>query len=140
MAENYNIEDFINVENPVKEEEVKFKRFKTPFKIRSLTEREVEEIRNDSKEVEYNKATRTSRKVLNDDKFNANLMVASVVVPNLQNEALQKHYGTYGDPAGTLAAMLLAGEYNTLGRRILDASGISQDSNSEIQLVDDAKN
>ena len=112
MAENFNVEDFINVESPVKEEKVKFKRFKVPFKIRSLTAKEVSDLRNDSKEVQFNKSTRTSQKVLNQDKFENNLMAASVVVPNLKNEELQKHYGTYGDPAGTLEAMLLAGEYN----------------------------
>ena len=43
MAENFNVEDFINVESPVKEEKVKFKRFKVPFEIRSLTAKEVSE-------------------------------------------------------------------------------------------------
>lgn len=138
MAENFNVEDFINVESPVKEEKVKFKRFKVPFEIRSLTAKEVSELRNDSKEVQFNKSTRTSQKVLNQDKFENNLMAASVVVPNLKNEELQKHYGTYGDPAGTLEAMLLAGEYNVLAEKVLELSGI--DANNDNDLVAEAKN
>ena len=138
MAENFNVEDFINVESPVKEEKVKFKRFKVPFKIRSLTAKEVSELRNDSKEVQFNKSTRTSQQVLNQDKFENNLMAASVVVPNLKNEELQKHYGPYGDPAATLEAMLLAGEYNVLAEKVLELSGIDADNDND--LVAEAKN
>ena len=65
-------------------------------------------------------------------------MAASVVVPNLKNEELQKHYGTYGDPAGTLEAMLLAGEYNALAEKVLELSGIDADNDND--LVAEAKN
>ena len=95
-------------------------------------------MRNDSKEIQFNKSTRTSQKVLNQDKFENNLMAASVVVPNLKNEELQKHYGTYGDPAGTLEAMLLAGEYNALAEKVLELSGIDADNDND--LVAEAKN
>lgn len=138
MAENFSVEDFINVESPVKEKEVKLKRFKTPFRIKSLTEKEIEELRKDSQTVEFNRATRTKHKVLDQEKFNDKLIEACVVVPNLKNEELQKHYGTYGDPAGTLEAMLLAGEYNVLAKKIMDLSGLDEDS--DIDLVDEAKN
>lgn len=138
MAEQFNVEDFINVESPVKEEKVKIKRFKTPFKIKSVTAKELEDIRNDSKVKKYNKATRTSYMELDQDKLEDNLMAACVVVPNLQNEELQKHYGTYGDPAGTLKAMLLAGEYNALSEKVLELSGVNADDDRD--LVDEVKN
>lgn len=140
MAESFNVEDFINVESPIKEKKVKLKRFKTPFKIRSLTAKEVSDLRNDSKETQLNKTTRTLQKVLDQDKFENKLMVASVVVPNLLDEKLQKHYGAYGDPAGTLEAMLLAGEYNALAEKVLELSGIDANTDNDNDLVTEAKN
>ena len=56
----------------------------------------------------------------------------------MKNEELQKHYGTYGDPAGTLEAMLLAGEYNALAEKVLELSGIDADNDND--LVAEAKN
>lgn len=140
MAESYNVEDFINVESPIKEKEIKFKRFKAPFKIRSLTAKEVSDLRNESKETKLNKTTKTLQKVLDQDKFENKLMVASVVVPNLLDEKLQKHYGAYGDPAGTLEAMLLAGEYNILAEKVLELSGIDANTDNDDDLVTEAKN
>lgn len=138
MTENYNIDDFINVKSPIKEKNVDFKRFPVPFKIRSLTAKEMADLRKESKTVEFNSRTHLKQSVFDQDKFEDKLMVASVVVPNLTDEKLQKHYGTYGDPAGTLEAMLLAGEYNVLADKVMELSGVAADSDTD--LVKEAKN
>lgn len=137
MSENYNIEDFINVESPVKEEKVKFKRFKVPFKIKSLTAEQVSELRKQSTRYVLNKKTHTYQPEMDQNRFSDLVMATGVVVPNLNNEELQKHYGTIGEPARTLEKMLSAGEYIELTQRVMDISGLNGDSSD---LVDEAKN
>ena len=43
--------------------------------------------------------------------------------PDLDNAELQDFYGTQGDPAGTLKAMLLAGEYADITEKLLELNG-----------------
>lgn len=138
MAENYNIDDFINVESPIKEEQVKFKRFKSPFKVRSLTADEVTTLRKQATKPVLNKRTHTYQPEMDQNKFSDLVMAESVIVPDLKNEKLQKAYGAIGEPAKVLELMLSAGEYVTLSQKVMDISGLNGDSAED--LKEEAKN
>lgn len=138
MAENYNIDDFINVESPKKEEEVKLSRFKTPFKIKSLTAEDVTDLRKQSTRQVLNKKTHTYQPEMDQNRFQDLVMASSIVVPNLNDEKLQTAYGTIGDAPRTLERMLTAGEYTTLSQKVMDISGLNSDSTED--LVEEAKN
>lgn len=138
MAENYNIDDFINVESPVKEKEVFFKRFKTPFKVKSLTASEVTDLRKQATKNVLNKRTHTYQPEMDQNKFSDLVMAESVVVPDLKNEKIQRAYGAIGEPAKVLELMLSAGEYITLSQEVMDISGLNGDSAED--LKEEAKN
>lgn len=138
MAENYNIDDFINVESPIKEEQVNFKRFKSPFKVRSLTADEVTTLRKQATKLVLNKRTHTYQPEMDQNKFSDLVMAESVIVPDLKNEKLQKAYGAIGEPAKVLELMLSAGEYVTLSQKVMDISGLNGDSAED--LKEEAKN
>lgn len=137
MTENYNIDDFINVESPVQEKEIKFKRFKVPFKIKSLTAEEVADLRKQATLKNVDKKTHLVQRQVDDDKLASLVVTSSVVVPNLTNEKLQKHYSAIGQPELVIKRMLLAGEYNALAEAIMNISDINSDS---ANLVEEAKN
>lgn len=64
------------------------------------------------------------------------LIVASVVFPDLRSSALQKSYGVMGE-SDLITTMLTMGEYADLRTRVFEISGIESDIN---QKVDEAKN
>lgn len=140
MAENYNVADFINVESPVKTEDVKLKRFKTPFKIKSLTAEDVSELRKEATRKTLNKKTHTYQPEMDQNKFEDLVMASSIVVPNLHDQKLQEHYTGLGDPAKVLGNMLTAGEYVELSQRVMDISGLNDSTDSSESLVTEVKN
>lgn len=135
MAE-YNIEDFINVEDPKVEKDVKLKRFNSPFKIKALGAGEISNLRKRATTKKLNKKTHQYENETDQNKFNDLLIVESVVFPSLTDERLQKRYNGFGDPVQTLGNMLLAGEYTKLVEEITALSDLDPDEDP----VEEAKN
>lgn len=138
MAET-NVNDFLreNVGSPVKTEKVKFKRFKAPFEIKTLTGDDLTELRKQAMRRTVDRRTHQVTEQMDENKFEDLVVVSSVVVPNLYDAKLQKSWQALGDPAKVLGRMLTSGEYNELTTRIMDVSGLNEDPND---LVEEAKN
>lgn len=134
------VSDFLleNVESPVKKEEVKFDRFKSPFVIKTLMAEDVSDLRKQATRNVLNKKTRLHEQVFDQDKFTDLVLTASIVNPPLNNAELQKSYGCIADPEGLLKHMLNAGEYNELAKKVMEISGLNDDNSND--LVEEAKN
>ena len=112
--------------------EVKLDRFDEPFVIEAVTEKE-----NDNLKKAYT-LTRTAKggnrvKELDTDKYGDALLVRCIKEPDLHNAELQAYFGTTGDAAETLKAMLFAGEYATLTSEVLELNGFGDDDEEEIR-------
>ncbi|MBJ6360875.1 phage portal protein [Paenibacillus sp. GCM10012307] len=106
-----------------------------PWKIRSMKQRENEEIRKSATRKIRDK--RGGYQVeTNSDEYIAKLTVASVVFPPLKDEALQKSYGVLGADK-LLSEMLLPGEYADLINKVQELNGFEKDIN---ELVHEVKN
>lgn len=122
------IKDFMLQDLAVIEEteEVKFPHFAQPFKIRSLSGEEFENIQRESTTVTRNK--KTGQKNTEMDNFRMfDLVVANGVVwPDLASAELQAHYKTTSS-ADTARKMLKAGQFQDLAEGILRLSGFDVD-------------
>lgn len=136
MAE---VADFLreNVQNPNQTEKVTFKRFKSPFEIKSLSGEDIRDIRASVTKQVLNKKTHQYEQQVDQNKFADAVIVASVVVPDLNSAELQKNWGTIGEPAVLLGRMLTAGEYNQLSEKVMDISGLNDNIEDDIE---EAKN
>lgn len=132
-----NIKDFLpqNIEAGEMEREVKLSRFKSPFVIKTITERENSVIR---KACTKQKTGRSGKitEVFDSELYSDMLAVQTVVSPDLNNDELQTAYQTNGNAAETLKAMLRVGEYADLIQAILDFNGFNEDID---ELVDEVK-
>ena len=68
--------------------------------------------------------------------YQADMIAAAVVYPDLKNAELQKAYGVLGERE-LLMRMLLIGEYTQLRNAVFELAGIYDDLNSKIE---EAKN
>lgn len=135
-----NIKDFLleNVGSPVTEKEVHFKRFKSPFKIKSLTAEEMTVLRGQATRKVLNKRTHQFEQQTDQNRFTDSIITASVVSPDLQNEELQKSWGCLAEPGKLLRTMLTMGEYQELAQIIMDISDMNADDIND--LTETAKN
>lgn len=135
-----NIKDFLleNVGSPVTEKEVPFKRFKSPFKIKSLTAEEMTVLRGQATRKVLNKRTHQFEQQTDQNRFTDSIITASVVSPDLQNEELQKSWGCLAEPGKLLRTMLTMGEYQELAQIIMDISDMNADDIND--LTETAKN
>lgn len=133
------IADFLaeNVAPAQETKEIKFKRFKSPFKVRSLTGEDVNRLRREATKRVLNRKTHQYENETDQNEFISKVVAESVVVPDLLNEKLQRSYGVIGDPEKLLGAMLSAGEYSVLANEVTELSHLDGDMNA---LVDEAKN
>lgn len=138
MAEP-NVKDFLpdNVKSGRKTEEIKLKRFKTPFKIRNLMGNEIDTLNKQATKKVFNQRTRMYDVQTDQDKVGRLYLAESVIVPDLNNKELQEAYGTIGEPYQTLARMLTAGELAELTNEVTRFSGLNnqEDSGSVIKAV-----
>ncbi|WP_282801217.1 phage tail assembly chaperone [Secundilactobacillus kimchicus] len=134
MAEQVSIQDFI-VKKETEKREVKFDRFKAPFIVREVTNDENEALQKSAtKRVKNPKTGQLEPQV--DQALYADLLIAkSVVQPDLQDAELQKAYGTMGDEAGTLRAMLKVSELNKITRTVTDFAGVTESVDSDVKTV-----
>lgn len=119
------VKDFLmeNVEAEPETKKVKFKRFKAPFIIQSVTEEQNDSLRKQATTKTKDRQTRQITSQVNQSKYVDLLINASVVSPELDNEQLQKSWGCLADPIGLLKKMLLVGEYAELGSQIQELCG-----------------
>lgn len=131
------IQDFLltNVQQD-EAKEVHFKRFKSPFVIRSIDESLNDELKKRATRKTKNRQGITIPE-FNQDKYVDSLIIECVVTPDLHNAELQEAYGTTGDAIKTLKKMLRVGEYATLGEEIKSINGFDEDVND---LVEEVKN
>lgn len=134
------VNDFLmeNVNSEPELREVAFKRFKAPFKIKSLTAEENSQLQKNATRKIRDKRTRQITTEVDQDKYVDLLIEASVVEPDLHDEKLQKNWGVIADASGLLKKMLLAGEYAELANQIQDLSGFDIEDIND--LVDEVKN
>lgn len=135
MAE-YNVEDFLkeSVEPVIATKQVSIERFKTPFEIQTISEKENADLRKlASKRTRVNNQTVTET---DSDKYVALLVAKSTIVPRFDDAQLQESYGTIGDAGATAKVMLRSGEFSKLAQAISEFNGFDSDED----LVDDAKN
>ncbi|TPR12399.1 phage tail assembly chaperone [Apilactobacillus timberlakei] len=134
--QNVTVNDFLaqNVKQP-EAKEVRFDRFKTPFKIRAINTKELNQLQKDCSTTKRDRRTGQVMKNTDQEMLNNKMVQKALLVPDLTNEELQNSYGTIGDPMGTLNSMLLAGEYADLVQEIQEVSGFE----SADEMVDDVK-
>lgn len=130
-----------NVKADITEDVVVSVRFKDkenkplPWKLRSMTEAENEEIRKSAtKRVKGKNGAYTSE--TDPTEYLAKLVVSSVLFPNLKDQELQNSYGVRGADS-LLRKMLLPGEYAGLVQKVQEINGFDKDINS---LVEEVKN
>ena len=129
-----NLKDFM-LESTEETQEIKLARFKTPFKIKTITEEENDAIRKAS--MIPIKKNGIVRKELDGVRYARELMIACVVEPNFKSNELCEFYKTL-DPLEVPGRMLRAGEYNALSRAISKLNGFDEDSTEELE--EEAKN
>ncbi|WP_203638886.1 phage tail assembly chaperone [Levilactobacillus wangkuiensis] len=118
------VKDFLR-KREMATKEVKFKGFSAPFVIREITNEENERLQ---KSVTKVTKTRSGQVVQNmdQDEYAKDLLLTSVVQPDLDSEDLQKFYGTLADPYGTLKKMLSIGEFTALVQEVNKLSGADE--------------
>lgn len=103
-----------------------------PFKIRAVTQEEVDAITRSCTITRRDRAGKETRS-FDSTKFSKALVVAGTVEPDFQAKEICDAYGVI-DPLMVPGKMLLAGEYAKLGDAIAELSGINDD------LEEEAKN
>lgn len=128
-----------NVRSEIVEEFVVSERFKDengkpiPWKLRTLTEAENEELRKAATQYVKGKGGQRVPEV-KPELYLAKIAVASVVFPDLKDAELQKSYGVVG-AEDLLKKMLLAGEYAALIQKAQEINGFDRDINEAIDQI-----
>lgn len=131
------IKDFLLTDVSEMKDEIRpSDRFKSPFVIRAITETKNEQLRKQNERVTINKRLGRKEKTIDQDGYMADLILECIVEPDLKNKEMQTHYGTIGDAAGTLKAMVTSGEYATLLEAVQELNGYDNDID---ELRDEAK-
>ena len=99
-----------------------------PFRIRSLTQEENDELIKKSTRVTTKNGQR--QEALDSLAYNRRIIVAATVEPDMASKELCDAYGVM-DPLLVPGKMLLSGEYGKLLREILTLSGFHTDENVE---------
>jgi len=106
-----------------------------PWKLRTLSESENEEIRKSATQTVKGKGGQRYQET-KPEIYLVKVAVASVVYPDLKSAELQQSYGVIGAEE-LLKKMLLAGEYAALVHKVETLNGFDHDIN---ELVEDIKN
>jgi len=104
-----------------------------PWRLRSLSESENEELRKASTQYVKGKGGQRIPET-KPEVYLAKIAVASVVYPDLKDAELQKSYGVIGAEE-LLKKMLLAGEYAALVQKVQEINGFDRDINDRIEEV-----
>ncbi|MFC4601854.1 phage tail assembly chaperone [Cohnella hongkongensis] len=106
-----------------------------PWRLRTLSEEENEEIRKASTQYVKGKGGQRLPET-KPEVYMAKIAAASVVYPDLKNVELQNSYNVHGAEA-LLKKMLLAGEYAALLGKVQELNGFDRDME---ELVEEVKN
>lgn len=132
------IKDFLfDATDELREKVFPSPRFKTPFEIRAISETRNEELRKNNTKVTINKRMGRKEKSVDQDAYISDLVLECIVSPDLSSKEMQDHYKTPGDPAATLKAMLLPGEYSNIIDAIQELNGFDNDLD---ELREEVKN
>ncbi|WP_413627684.1 hypothetical protein R4B61_00335 [Fructilactobacillus vespulae] len=102
------------------------------FKIRTITGTELDKLQRGAT-VTHKKRGQFTQET--DNRKFVNLLIENTIVePNLNDNEIQEYYGTVGNAAGTVRAMLTAGEYSALIEKIQEIEGFDAEEN-EIEEV-----
>lgn len=102
--------------------------------IQALTGTEFEEARKAGVSRRTGKGGKQEQ-YTDEGKIQDKMIELAVISPDLHNADLQEKTGTPGDPAGTLRAMLKAGQFANLMSEIQELAGFDEEV-----AVEDAKN
>lgn len=128
-----------SVQSNITEEFVVSERFKDeqgnpiPWKLRTLTEAENEELRKAATQYVKGKGGQRVPEV-KPEVYLAKIATASVVFPDLKDAELQRSYGVVG-AEDLLKKMLLAGEYAALIQKTQELNGFDRDINTAIEDI-----
>ena len=100
-----------------------------PFKIKALTQEEVDAITKSCTTVKRDRSGKESRS-FDSSRFTKALVVAGTVEPDFRAQEICDAYSVF-DPLMVPGKMLLAGEYAKLGDAIAELSGINDDVEEE---------
>lgn len=135
MAEQVSIKDFLR-KRQMATKEVKFKGFPAPFVIQEITNEENEKLQKSVTKITKTRSGQVTQN-MDQDKYAKELILDSVIQPDLNSEELQQFYGTLADPYGTLKKMLSIGELTALIQEVNKLSGVDEALDDK---VEDAKN
>lgn len=135
MTEQVSIKDFLRKRQMAKKE-VKFKGFEAPFVIQEITNEENEKLQKSVTKITKTRSGQITQN-MDQDKYAKELILDSVIQPDLNSEELQQFYGTLADPYGTLKKMLSIGELTALIQEVNKLSGVDEALDDK---VEDAKN
>lgn len=141
IKKEYNVNDFLaeNIKQERITKEIKITGYKEPFVIQNITSEEFDQLQKQATSRMISKKTYQEVEKSDSNKFTDLLIEKSVVVPNLNDEKLQKSWGCIAEPAKMLRKMISkAGEYGDLLEAISEISGFDKDSLSN--FVEIAKN
>lgn len=116
-----------------KDVKITLDRFSEPFIIKPLTDEQNEQIRKES--MKTNKKTGTTD--FDNNKYLKDMVVESVIFPDLKDAELQKDWGVIG-ANNLIKKMLLAGEFMSLASAVQDAAGF--DTDNIAKEIDEVKN
>lgn len=102
-----------------------------PFEIRPILTDEAQELMKQNMKPE-----KDGTQDFDSAGYQADLIIAAVIYPDLKDAELQKAYGVLGERE-LLMRMLLIGEYTQLRNKVFALSGIYDDINAKIE---EAKN
>lgn len=105
-----------------------------PWKLKVITNTELDEIMASCKHKEYIPKTRDYKIITDTDRLNSELVCKAVVFPNLNDEQLQKSYNTVGAEM-TVKAMLTPGEFADLIAAVTEACGFQTGMDDKIKTA-----
>ena len=105
-----------------------------PWRLRILTEKENNQLRNQCRRKVTNAATKQTTTETDVQKYNDLLAEKCIAYPNLNDAELQESYGVIG-AAELLKIMLLPGEYADLMQAISQANGFESGMADKIRRV-----
>ncbi|MEW6540568.1 MAG: hypothetical protein AB1402_02985 [Bacillota bacterium] len=130
MTQEEIIKKLLGAADAVPERTVLLKRLGIPVKIRALSDKQVDRIQEQCTVIRRKRGEEIRR--INDEEFNAAVIVAATVAPNWADpQLLDKFKASSAEEA--VKRILLAGEVRQLVDAILDLSGYYTD-------LDDVKN
>ena len=105
-----------------------------PWKLRVVSNDELDAMVKRCRKREYNPKTREYRLTVDSEKLDLEMVCASVVFPNLNDVTLQESYGTVG-AENTVKAMLTPGEYTDLTRAVTEVAGFQMGMEDQVKTA-----